>query len=295
MIIVLEGPDLAGKSTMAKALKQRMPYSVILKQGPPRDGRSILETYLLPIETFNRETLILDRWHVGELIYGPLLRGKSLLTGQQADYIDMVLQTYGAYFFHVSAPLNVLQDRYDMRADDLIKRDQLQDIQLGYLDRLINRDHWAIVANFGSQQLPETPLRPRSPRAGRYIGPERPKVLLLGDKRNDERFIFPFVPERASSGHWLMGAMHVASVNHMDVGIMNACEVDPGVLFAQWQDLGMPPIVTMGVNAARQWRIAHGGDWADVATHTKHPQWMRRFAYTAMKDYGQTIKEAMNG
>jgi hypothetical protein len=294
VIIVLEGPDCAGKSTMAKALQERIPGSIILKQGPPRGD--ILETYLKPIEQHGekRDTLILDRWHVGELIYGPLLRGKSLLTVQQAAYIDMVLQTYGAYFFHVTAPLNVLEDRYDIRADALIKREWLQQIQLGYLDQLIKQDHWAIVANFGSQPLPATPLPQRAPRAGNYIGPANPEVLLLGDKRNDERFIYPFVPTRASSGHWLMGALHAAGVDHMKVGIMNALEVDPGILFDQWWQLGKPPIVTLGANARRQWRIAHGGDWNSVATDAKHPQWMRRFNYTSMESYGEIIKGAMS-
>lgn len=295
MIIALEGPDCAGKSSTAEHLSKQYPHATVLKQGPP--SGDILERYLKPLEQHESSSaLILDRWHVGELIYGPLLRGKSLLSVQQADYIDMVLQTYGAWFYHITAPINVLAKRYDERSDDLIRRDQLLRIQMGYISHLRPRPHWVMsVPSVDKDVWPQTKLIPASPLAGRYIGPANPKVLLLGDERNDDRFIFPFVPTRASSGHWLMGAMHAAGVDHMSVGVMNACEVDPGVLFAQWQDLGMPPIVIMGVNAARQWHIAHGGDWNTVATHTKHPQWMRRFNYTKMEQYGRMIKEAMDG
>lgn len=298
MIIVLEGPDLAGKSTAARQFMADAPNRELLKKGPPGSG-SILEQYLGPIDARHPElskdaiTLVLDRWHIGELVYGPLLRGKSLLTRQQADYIDMVLQSFGCRFLHVSAPLDVLEKRYDMRGDGLIKREQLTNIWFNYDQVLASRLHWATL-NTVHSSLGFTPPSP-APRAGRYIGPETPKVLLLGDQRNDQRFIFPFVPERASSGHWLMAAMHAAGVNHMDVGIMNACEVDPGVLFAQWEDLGRPPIICLGNNAQRQWNHAHGGDWHDVAVKVPHPQWMRRFSYTSMETYGQTIKEAMDG
>lgn len=301
MIIVFEGPDLAGKSNAAQRVAA-VSTRELLKKGPP-SGVSILEQYLGPIDhrilalTDGAQSLVLDRWHMGELVYGPILRGGSLLTEQQADYIDMVLQTFGAVFFHVTAPLNVLEDRYDIRGDGLIKRDQLGLIAHEYVRIFESRPHWAMCTPSLDGSLPwraAVSMVP-APRAGRYIGPMQPKVLLLGDKRNTNAFIFPFVPERATSGHWLMGAMTAAKVNHMHVGIMNACEIDPGILFAQWEDLGKPPVVCLGNNAWKQWNFAHQGDWNDVAIKVNHPQWMRRFAYTAMKDYGQTIKEAMDG
>lgn len=304
MIIVLEGPDLAGKSTAARELMSAAPNRELLKKGPPITGQTILEQYLKPISDRHHElateaiTLVLDRWHIGELVYGPILRGKSLLSAWQADYIDMVLQTFGCQFHHVSAPLNVLEDRYDIRGDGLVKREQLVTIWFEYQKQLTDRrSHWAMCTpSLPSGFLPQgRGVYAPAPRAGRYIGPTWPKVLLLGDQRNDQRFIFPFVPERASSGHWLMAAMHAADVDHMNVGIMNACEVDPGILFAQWEDLNKPPVVCLGNNAMRQWNFAHQGDWDDVAIQAKHPQWMRRFAYTAMEEYGRMIKEAMYG
>lgn len=306
MIIVLEGPDCAGKSTTAQWLKKtQYPDAIILKQGPP--SGDILERYLKPLEDLLTgdivgppRIVIFDRWHVGELIYGPLLRNKSLLTPQQADYIDMVMQSFGAWFFHVTAPINVLGKRYDERSDDLIRRDQLLRIQMDYMTHLRPRTHWVMsVPSIDKDVWPKTKLIPTSPMAGQYVGPTNPKVLLLGDERNDDRFIFPFVPTRASSGHWLMGALHSGDVNHMEVGLLNANEVAAHVLYAQWLALGEPPVIPLGRKAQATWRIACGyapqTDWDEKSFYLNHPQFERRFHYTSMARYGEAIREVIDG
>ena len=124
-------------------------------------------------------------------------------------------------------------------------------------------------------------------------------MLLLGDERNDDRFIFPFVPTRASSGHWLMGALHSGDVNHMEVGLLNANEVAAHVLFAQWIALGTPPVIQLGRKAQATWRIDRGyapqTDWDEKSFYLNHPQFERRFHYTSMARYGEAIREVIDG
>lgn len=291
-IVALEGPDLAGKSTLAKKFHLYNPASRILKQGPPPSGVDLLTHYLRPIaesQVDKSDVLILDRWHVGELVYGPMLRGRSLLTDVQANYIDMVLQTFGCAFLHVTAPINDLQERYDVRGDGLIKREQLPDIVIAYDTWMQRHTHWVTWSS--NVWLNE---RYRAPMAGRYIGPDRPKVLLLGDRRNDEEceLIFPFGPRRNTSGHWLMNALAMAGVNHMNVGIMNACEgsLTTDELTTQWNALGQPPVITLGANAREVWRKTQP---IRTLHHLNHPQYERRFHHRAMETYGQAIKEVM--
>jgi hypothetical protein len=297
-IIVLEGPDLVGKSTLARQLSARLVNAECLKQGPPSGSVDILEQYLRPIQDWCYEPmlvrprwLILDRWHVGELFYGPLLRGKSLLTGQQADYIDMVLQTFGCNFTYVTESPRVLEQRWDVRGDGLIKREWLADLYHDYSEWMSQRSHWAGQQTVGIDHHGfEMRERPQSPMAGSYIGPRNPKVLLLGDERADHRFVFPFVPARATSGHWLMGALHAADVNHMHVGIMNANETNAQQLLTQWDALGRPPVITLGRNAQRAWMT---GVTIQSAHYLNHPQHERRFHYAKMERYGQAIKDVM--
>lgn len=301
MITVLEGPDLAGKSTLARFIAGENDNREILKARQPDPLSDILEQYLRPIQdlcyepmTRRPEMIVLDRWHVGETIYGPLLRERSRLTVQMMDYIDMVLQTFGCNFLYVTNDTTVLEARYDRRGDEFIKRDWIKDIAHAYDTLMWVRPHW--VPTVPDYAMGSTwHVREPSPLAGPYIGPTKPRVLLLGDERNDERFIFPFVPARATSGHWLMGALREAEVNHMHVGIMNACEHRSDALARQWMALECPPVICLGRNAEKAWQRVYDGNGVIASTtyYLNHPQYERRFHYTQMKRYGQVIKDVM--
>lgn len=304
MIIVLEGPDLAGKTTVAQWLQaeltKRSITSTYIKRGPIRADP--MTEYLRPLDVTltdpTEHCLILDRWHVGELIYGPLLRGRSELTVPQANYIEMVLQSLGCAFIHVTAPIFDLENRWDIRGDSLIKREWLSRITDAYWDYVSMRSNWrSVYASEVTQTSSPLPRPPTSPypgteRGGWYIGPQDPAVLLLGDERADHTFVWPFVPNRATSGHWLMGALHESDVDHMRVGIVNACELSPEGLITLWGILNCPPVVTLGRNAERAWRVADAGQHADQ-TYLHHPQYQRRFHYRSFAEYGEQIKKVM--
>jgi hypothetical protein len=296
MIIVLEGPDGAGKTTLAQRLVTEYVaarWSVrLLRKGPIK--QDVFTEYLRPLDDLigkpSNTVWILDRWHVGELIYGPLLRGRSQLTLRQAAYIEMVMQSFGCAFLHVSQPTSVLQERWDLRPDGLIKREWLVEVNAKYDTYVWTHHHWNSLSDsveFGDHTLFQHP----SPLPGRYIGPTKPRVLLLGDKRNIGTYTWPFVPARATSGYWLMGALLAADVDYMNVGLINASELSPDDLSTLWNTLEGPPVVTLGRYAQRAWR-----DTGErPANHLDHPQYMRRFHYQKFEDYGRTIKEVMNG
>ena len=302
-VIVLEGPDLAGKTTVARWLQaeltQRGVISTYIKRGPIRDDP--MTEYLRPLDALANDprfnvshTLILDRWHVGELIYGPLLRGRSELTAQQANYIEMVLQTLGCAFIHVTTDVSILEDRWDIRGDSLIKREWLRRISDEYWRYTASRPHWENRVAGSEMSLPPSQPSPflGTKRGGWYVGPPKPAVLLLGDERNDHTFVWPFVPQRATSGHWLMGALQASKVNHMQVGIVNACELLEIDLYTLWSELGEPPVVTLGRNAERAWRRLDAAVPA-AAMYLHHPQHQRRFYFQSFAEYGEQIKKVM--
>lgn len=302
-IIVLEGPDLAGKTTLAQQLMRVNDGrgKTYIKRGPIRED-PMLE-YLRPLDalcssnyTDMHQCLVLDRWHVGELIYGPLLRGRSQLTVPQANYIEMVMQSLGCIFIHVTSDVPTLQDRYDIRGDSLIKKEWLEQIQEDYWRYVSTRPHWVSYAVSHESEWHSKWSRPPEPSApnfvGRYIGPSRPSVLLLGDERASDEFTWPFVPRRATSGHWLMGALVAAEIDHMQVGIVNACELQPAELHLLYGQLGWPPVVTLGRNAERAWKASWSIETRPFI-YLHHPQYARRFHYMSFKTYGEQIKAAI--
>ncbi len=64
----------------------------------------------------NDTTVIVDRFHVGELVYGPLLRGGSGITMDEATVIDMKLEGMGVTLVHCTL-------KYDEMVRRLITRD----------------------------------------------------------------------------------------------------------------------------------------------------------------------------
>ena len=293
MIILLEGPDKAGKTTLAQNLMTSLVDTGknvrLLRRGPIQND--VFTEYLRPLDDLigkSADTIyILDRWHVGELIYGPLLRDESQLTLAQAAYLEMVLQSFGCYFMHYSQRVDRLEQRWDERPDSLIKREWLAIIHSKYYGYTARKIHWTtLIGNWDTYTFD---VKYPSPLPGRYIGPIRPVVLLLGDRRNRSDYVWPFVPGRQTSGHWLMNALMAANINHMQVGVVNASELSTENLETLWYTLGRPPVVTLGKQAERAWGMTGLPD----PTKLHHPQYMRRFHFTQTQEYGQRIKEIM--
>lgn len=107
-IIILEGPDGVGKTTLADAIEAMCSGPVVrFRQGPPPEDVMPALHYMDGIDAIvearkDDTTVIVDRFHVGELVYGPLLRGGSGITVDEAFVIDMKLHGIGAALVHCS-------------------------------------------------------------------------------------------------------------------------------------------------------------------------------------------------
>lgn len=85
MLIILEGPDGAGKSTLAQELAAHLGRTTsdkveVWHRGAPTHHP--LEEYLLPLLSYRPGTghhLILDRWHWGEAVYPKILNRPTQL------------------------------------------------------------------------------------------------------------------------------------------------------------------------------------------------------------------------
>jgi thymidylate kinase len=80
-MIVLEGPDGAGKSTLATALS-RMTGFAYQHFTAPAKGTSFDATCRQSLDRIRADgkNVIVDRFHLSERVYGPLLRGADTMT-----------------------------------------------------------------------------------------------------------------------------------------------------------------------------------------------------------------------
>ena len=112
MIYIFEGCDGVGKTTAAKRLQakaEEMGFTTkMLHRGPPQGD--VLTEYTSDLDT-GEDIIICDRWHWGEMVYGPIYRGKSELTSGGLMYIDMELARRGAVVILLDGDDDVVERR----------------------------------------------------------------------------------------------------------------------------------------------------------------------------------------
>lgn len=123
IIIIIEGPDNVGKSTLIKNIRQKLQDDVFhVLHSTPIKLNSVNEyidystkqvTSMFELMRFTNENLIFDRSHLGELIYGNIYRGYT------GDFVIDIEKTYADYAFFNHVYLITLIDT----AENLIKRE----------------------------------------------------------------------------------------------------------------------------------------------------------------------------
>lgn len=133
VIVILEGPDLVGKTTVARHLRKRAeapdsPFREVRlsRRGPIPPGSGLIEEYVRPmIDGVPSDVLwIADRWHLGEHVYGTTIRQDSHYARPHALSFEDVdnLISWGAQpllKYVLTATDDFLTSRYRMRAESL--------------------------------------------------------------------------------------------------------------------------------------------------------------------------------
>jgi hypothetical protein len=311
MLIILEGPDGAGKTTLAEEIRKlivvRHPGDKVevLKKGPPREHP--LNEYEWPLLDYRPNTghhLILDRWHVGEWIYPAVFTRDTLADMAVWRHIEMFLQAKGAVMVHVSQHPDALQRILQTRGDELVSPSMVRGLvkaygyQLAYtrlpLVATTRPDKSYVVAHqvIGKAMLQEHRFEAMT-RYTTLIGSSRPNILFFGDVRNRVEDRDPrtpvFMPYRDTSGHYML---NLTTHLFRDAALANACDVDDPMRI--WKDLHEPQVVALGRNA---WNCVR--DRIPNVVGIPHPQYIRRFHNRAGGEWlkaihhGLTYKEDM--
>jgi hypothetical protein len=87
-VIILEGPDGSGKTTLANVLGKDHKYKII-HNGPPVD-KNLTDIYIGQLRFVDGEggNYVFDRLHLGERIYGNVMRNKSLINPMEEKIIE---------------------------------------------------------------------------------------------------------------------------------------------------------------------------------------------------------------
>lgn len=308
MLILVEGPDCAGKSTIIERIVRQIALAThdepswILHKGPPT--RHPIVEYELELLTWNPAAhVVADRWHLGEVVYPAIMDRESKLDRAALSHIELFLAKCGALLVHCNRGQWKLRECIQSRGDDYVTVDQVGALRQGFIesvsasllpsvtldvDRGVTDGDVARVVRLARyHQRMTAPLQ----QFVTYVGGPRPNVLLLGDVRKghqdavlpglDPADVPAFVPFSATSGHYLF--THLGPLTRNQLGVANACDVDD--VDALWDTLGRPYVVAMGTRAHRVVQRSRVSNFH----HVQHPQYRRRFLHDQGAQYRDAI------
>lgn len=295
LLIIFEGPDCVGKSTLAVRLTKDLEAGLggdaieLKHKGPPIAHP--LDEYVVPLldyRPFRGQHVICDRWHWGEVVYPQLFDRATQYDDAVRYYTELFLLSRGAYVVHVTGPECRTRRCIEHRGDDLVDVESVRrmhatfdDCERMSLNEFVRVDGHSVY----DDQLQYTDIISRAAYVGHraaalsryttYVGSPTPRLLLLGDVRGKSvpdptDLRSAFMPYGSTSGHYLLThltrRLNISQLRH--IGLANACDVDDAEEL--WETLGRPYTVTLGRHAARA-----TGSW--VGHSAPHPQFIRRF------------------
>ena len=117
-MIIVEGPDNSGKSTLVEWIKENFNVQEINRRhGPPANAEDIkFRTELVldtEIHSHPRRNFITDRFSlIGESVYGPILRGKDLWKEipQDKERLEKTLRLLNPFIIYCRPDLDTILD-----------------------------------------------------------------------------------------------------------------------------------------------------------------------------------------
>ena len=313
MLIIIEGPDGAGKSTLATNLMHALTrlggkFATIrvIHRGPPTSHPLIeYENPLFDYRPGTGQHIICDRWHLGELVYPHLLKRRTSYNVAVHRHVDLFLQSRGALVIYLEPTRRQVIDRLATRyASSVQFPDPIEVMTIARWDEVSQLYHSALEVSgvkYDDYCSVDPPIESIIDTAAKfeqrtsrlnefvtYVGPPSPSILLLGETRGvrgrfAEGLAPAFLPYPSTSGHYLLSHLNVLGFS--SIGLANACDVDDPV--ALWKALGEPSVVALGKTASRrcdELGLSHAS--------APHPQYVRRFHHAYGHLYADVIREA---
>lgn len=309
MLVIIEGPDGAGKTTLTRQIVSQVPddRSVTIHHAQPPRYHALRE-YEDPLHGYSptNEDVICDRWHLGEYVYPEILQRPTSFDPPARLHVELFFKKLGALVVHLDPP-------YDVIRRNIINRGVETELDRQATERfsetcelfryavlacglptyhITQRMHGEnnvaeIIAHARRLERTATVLEPFTT----YVGGQLIETLLVGDVRgtvrNPVHGLSPaFVPYPDTSGHFLMSALLEAV--YPNVGVINANDTDDIVDALDVIDFTGPrQVVALGAKAHNRLNvlgIEHGV--------VPHPQFIRRFHHGGCRAYGRAIIDA---
>lgn len=289
MLVLLEGSESVGKSTLAGVLQLEQGYDEYLHFSvPPGDP---FEYYMNDLRNV-KSSAVIDRCFWSHYVYRELDPDSQQWMDEHDRWLlEGWLLAHGCVIIKCVPPLTrVLETIKKERPNELYH--DTDSVMWTYRKFLEPFDTVLPIINYDytRDKIPVLPEREALSYDHVGIGSPRPKVVLVGERHNlnnagcRDPIVF-----RAPSGNYLRETLNLAGLSLHDYHVTNALwgdlEVRPLTWPAAWDDSSK--VVAMGSAASKvltEQAIKH--------ERVPHPSWWKRFKNKDMSGYAEAILTA---
>lgn len=153
MIIIIEGPDGSGKTSLAKQLSRQTGYPIIHRTQPKseEEKQQMMGEYLQVIK--NNKNAIFDRCWYSEMAYGPVMRDDSVITYPQMYELEKMLAKNGALIIHCTGSEAELWMRCTKRGEEYVTcREDFKQIYVNYQE-IMSVPHYVPVVKYEYKEV----------------------------------------------------------------------------------------------------------------------------------------------
>lgn len=299
MLIIIEGADKAGKTTLGQEIASKFGYEYRHFGKPgPNPAQEYAEA-LLSVNT----PQVWDRGFIGELVYGPLLRGRNTIDPFRLLILERLARSKGAILIHANPDLAVVKRRYDEEGDPLITANE-NVIAYNKFQELANATSlmkfeyrgtdWGTLSDFVDQLKLHAAQMRRCAEDGREltgIGTICGKrIIFVGEELNHKVTWLRKPFDQGHSSMYIANAMLFAGVPESQVYMTNAKTLTTAeIVYHQTASKHYSPRWIALGQRANEMLDEHNVPHAWIP----HPAYWRRFQSTRPDAYVDMIKEAI--
>ena len=305
-VVVLEGPDGAGKTTLARHLVDKYGFEY-LHTGPPGDGNLLLQyASVLDAAVRSHRNTVIDRLHIGESVYGPLLRGVDRIGSTGQLILQRIIRGGGVIEVFCLPPYKTCYGNWFRRRQEkgeLVDNSNLFDqiynryrvlMESKTFSHAINYDYTKVSLDMAGEIL-MSELSTRLALPDGCIGDPQGTFFFLGEQANQESLDLPWVALNNSS-EYLLDALRDAGFEEREMIFANArtlqhtwnpLEFWINKISAQAGRKESLQLVALGNTAKRSY------EWAGFANRSKlvpHPAYWKRFHSTGRDTYVKKLR-----